>query len=121
MEKVKGIKFPFRIDPSTGGVECASGDEKIRQNIRMVLGVRQGERPMARDFGTIVHSLVHNPNDEVLEELIKKQVQESLLVWEPRIVITSARVERNEGEIELRLTYRHVSEPIVDELIVSLG
>lgn len=120
MEEAKGFCFPFRIDPSTGGVEWASGNEKIRQNIRVILGVRHGERPMVRDFGTPIHSQVHNPNDEALGVLVQKQIQEALLVWEPRVIVTSARVEQVEGELQLHVMYRHVSEPIVDEFILPL-
>lgn len=120
MEETRGFSFPFRINPSTGGVEWAGGKEKIRQNIRVILGVRHGERPMVRDFGTPVHSQVHNPNDEALGVLIQKQVQEALLVWEPRVIVTSARVERSEGELQLHVTYQHVSEPITDEFILPL-
>ena len=44
----------------------AEGEDKIRQNVRLILGTRLGERPMLRDFGTRMPGLVHDPNDEVL-------------------------------------------------------
>src|SRR5437773_8398493 len=104
--------FPFRIDPATGGVAVASGTDKIRQNVRLVLGTRNGERPMLRDFGTRIASLVHDPNDDVLADLIQTQARQALMQWEPRVLITEMRVEQFEGELRLLLTYVHTSEPV---------
>jgi uncharacterized protein len=121
MAEISGVGFPFRIDPDTGGVQWAHGNDKLRQNVHLILSVRQGERPMLRNFGSIAQALVHNPNDEPLARLLQKQIQESLLAWEPRIVVTSARVQALEGELQLHVTYRLVNEPRVDQLILSLG
>ena len=71
---IKGIGFPFRIDPESGGVAWTSGREKLRQNVMVILGTRHGERPMLRDFGTRLHVLVHEPTDQILGELLKDQV-----------------------------------------------
>ncbi len=117
---VHGIQFPFRIDPKTGGVATASGQEKIRQNMRVVLGTRTGERPMLRDYGTRIHSLVHNPNDNVTAELIRQQAQEALLRWEPRVLVTGAQVVQEEGELRLQLNYVYTHAPIAEQMIVPL-
>ncbi len=49
MSDVTGFAFPFRVDPSSGGVASATGRDKIRQNIRQIIATRFGERPMLRD------------------------------------------------------------------------
>lgn len=121
MPAVKGIKFPFRIDPSTGGVATADGDAKIRQNILMVLGTRLGERVMLRNFGTRIASLVHDPNDDVLADIIKTEVTEALLQWEPRVLVTSARVEQNEGELRLILIYVVLPESRAERMVIPLA
>jgi phage baseplate assembly protein W len=120
MEEISGVAFPFRIDPATGGVQWAKNDEKIRQNVRLILSVSQGERPMLRDYGSIVQSMVQNPNDAALAKLLQKHIQEILLVWEPRIMVTSAHVKQSEAELEIHVIYRHVTDPRVDELIIPL-
>lgn len=117
----RGFAFPFRIDPATGGVQWASGSEKIRQNIRLILSVRQGERPMLRDFGSGIHGLVQDPNDAVLAEMVKRQAQAALLAWEPRILVTGTEVEYREGELAVRLIYTHTTEPVVDSMILPLA
>ncbi len=121
IDDVRGISFPFAIDPETGGVRTAVGPDKLRQNVRLVLGTRLGERPMQRDFGTRLASLVHDPNDAVLADLVQNEARQALLRWEPRVLVTAMTMAQEEAEAELRLQYVHTSEPIGGEMTVSLS
>ena len=134
---VAGFGFPFRIDPVTGGIARAAGLDKIRQNIRVILATRLGERPMLRDYGTRLASLVHDPNDEALAVLIRREIQQALLAWEPRIMITALSVERQgsgggggesgggdgdpDATLALRLDYTLTNDAATDRLMVPLG
>ena len=119
-EPVNGFRFPFRID-SNGGVATASGPEKLRQNILLILGTRQGERAMLRQFGTKIAALVHDPNDQVLGQMIRDQAREALLNWEPRVLITNAAVEQSEGELRLTLIYVVLPETRTERLVIPLA
>jgi phage baseplate assembly protein W len=121
-DEVRGLAFPFRIDPVTGRTQTAAGDEKVRQNVRLILGTRLGERPMLRDFGTRFPGLVHNPNDEVLADIARNHAREALLRWEPRIFVTDSVVERDpeEGVLRLRLHYLHVNEQVTGQAVLPL-
>jgi phage baseplate assembly protein W len=120
MPDPRGPAFPFRIDPSTGGVAWASGSQKVRDDIRVLLSTRLGERPAIRDFGTRIHALVHEPNDEVTADLLRKQAHEALVRWERRVIVTRVRLDRHEGELRLIINYIHSDEPIAAEMIVPL-
>ncbi len=117
---VAGPAYPFKIDPVTGGVAWATGTEKLRQNIQLILGTRYGERPMLRNFGTQIHSLVHDPNDDVLAELLQSQAQQALLQFEPRVMVTQTSVTQSEGEVQMLLSYTYTTEPVADQLILPL-
>ena len=130
---VTGFAFPFRIDPAGGGVARTSGADKIRDNIRVILATRLGERVMLRDYGTRVASLVHDPNDDALAVLIRREVQEALLAWEPRVLVTALSVDRGSGStsaggsgdpdatLQLRLEYTLSNEAATDRLVVTLA
>ncbi len=120
IETVQGMAFPFRIDPVTGRVALASGTDKIRQDVRIILGTRQGERPMLRDFGTRLPALVQDPNDDVLAELLQTQARDALLQWEPRILVTEMHVDQSEGEAKLVLNYVLTGEPVSNQMVLSL-
>jgi uncharacterized protein len=120
-EDLKGFGFPLRIDPAQGGFGWASGVDKIRENILLILGTRWGERPMLRDFGTKIASLVHDPNDDVLAQVIRDQARDALLNWEPRILITNASVQQNEGELTLVLTYIVMPDSRAERMVIPLA
>lgn len=117
---IAGPAHPFRIDPATGGVAWSFGTDKLRQNILIILGTRYGERPMLRNFGTRIHSLVHDPNDAVIAELLQTQAQQALLQFEPRVMVTQTKVIQSEGEVMMVLNYTHTTESVADQLILPL-
>jgi phage baseplate assembly protein W len=119
-DEPRGVAFPFRIDPATGGVAWAGGTQKIRDDLRVLLGTRLGERPLLRDYGTQVHSLVHEPDDDVTADLLRKQAHEAVVRWERRVIVTRARIERSEGALRLVLTYVHSDRPSSGEMTVPL-
>jgi phage baseplate assembly protein W len=121
IDNIAGVAFPFAIDPSTGGVVWASGGEKLRQNVRLILGVNYGDRPMLRQYGSRIQSLVHDPNDQVLAELLKTQAQQAVMQFEPRIIVTQTNVTQSEGEVSMTLNYSYTAEPVADQLIVPLA
>ena len=120
IDQVRGFGFPFRIDPATGGVQTASGIEKIRQNLRVILGTRVGERPLLRQFGTRIPSLVHEPNDSALADVIQTQAREALMQWEPRVLVTESRIEQNDGELRVQLSYILTTEPAGGQMTLTL-
>ena len=118
-DDIRGAAIPFRLD--SGSVAMESGIAKLRQNLRMLLATRIGERPMQRDFGTKIPSLVHEPDDDALAALIESQAREAMLRWEPRLIVVSTAVERKEGELSLRLDYVHVDQVGGGQIVVSVA
>ncbi|HET7056144.1 MAG TPA: GPW/gp25 family protein [Thermomicrobiales bacterium] len=121
MEDASGPAFPFRIDSRTGGIAWETGANKIRDDLRILIGTRLGERPMLREFGTRVHSLVHENNDDVTADLIRRQAHEAVVQWERRVVVTRASVQQREAELRLVLNYMHSDRPIAGEMIVPIA
>jgi phage baseplate assembly protein W len=91
--------------------------------VRLILGTRLDERPMLRQFGTRIRSLVHDPNDDVLADIAEKQAREALLRWEPRIVVTDSQIERDpdDGLLQIRLRYVHMNEQVAGQAVVPLS
>ena len=120
MEEARGVAFPFRVDTKTGGIAWETGTNKIRDDLRALIGTRLGERPMLREFGTRIRSLVHEPVDDVTADILRRQAHEAVVQWERRVVVTRARIERREAEIRLILNYIHSDRPVAGEMIVPV-
>jgi uncharacterized protein len=122
IDAVRGTAFPFRVDPATGAVAWAGGSDKIRQNLHVLLLTRLGERPLGRDYGTRLPSLVHDPNDDVLADVAVRQTEQAVLRWEPRVTVVTTDIERDadRGEVRLNLLYRVIPELTAGRIVVPL-
>jgi len=109
----KGWKFPFQFS-GTGGVATAGGGddadsvEKVRQSLRQIIGTYIGERVMRRDFGSFLHRLVGEPNDSFLESRLRQFVNEAILLYEKRIILTDLQIINDNplsGKIEMNIVF----------------
>ncbi|WP_138478539.1 GPW/gp25 family protein [Dyadobacter bucti] len=107
----KGWAFPPAFNIATGTVDMVRDEEDIRQSLYILLSTSLGERVMQPDYGC-------NLNDYVFEGLssstigyIKERVANSILYYEPRIVVdkievTSAGSSDNlEGNFLIDISY----------------
>ena len=120
MNDSSGVAYPFRINPDTGGVAWSHGPVKVREDLRILLGTRFGERPMLRDYGSRLHTLVHEPNDNVTADLMRKQAHEALVRWERRVIVTRAALDRRNGDLSLIVNYIHSDQPVAAEMTIPL-
>jgi phage baseplate assembly protein W len=109
-----GLTRPFQRDLRSD-FAGAGGEQLIRSAVGQILGTvgssdyTQGEVPWRSSFGSLLHVLRHQPNDHVLQELARVYVVDALKRWEPRVVVTSVQVmrEQHDGEnvLSIRLRY----------------
>lgn len=87
-----GLSFPVRPD-ITQSLPVASGAEKVRQSIWLILATAPGERRMRPDFGCGIHDLVFQANTTALHGVVTDRVRTALVTWEPRIDVLDVTVE----------------------------
>lgn len=112
-----GPAFPFL--PVEGRLPVATGREKVRLSIQMLLETRPRERIMRPDFGCGLDRFLMRPNDVATRALIRREVDAALARWEPRIEAVEVSVVAGpEPEIaEIRIAYRHRRDGSSDSLV----
>ncbi len=86
-----GWSFPLHTD-STGSIALSTGDKEIVEAMRLILGTSFGERPMRPEFGCGIHDRVfENVNSDTFAA-IRRDVNDSLERWEPRINVIDVTV-----------------------------
>jgi phage baseplate assembly protein W len=106
-----GLLRPFRRDQKAD-FAAAGGAAVVKSAVGQVLGTigasefTQGELPWRTEFGSLLHLLRHQKNDHVLQELARVYVVDALKRWEPRVVVTSVDVTRDDQSGENILTIR---------------
>lgn len=91
-----GTGWHHPVLPRDGRLGWASGTDKIRQSIWLLLSTSKGERVMVPDFGCGIHDLVFSANSAGLRGLVAAEVRDALTRWEPRVDVLDVRVETAE-------------------------
>jgi phage baseplate assembly protein W len=90
-----GWSFPMRTD-STGAIALSTGDREIVEAMRLILGTAFGERPMRPEYGCGIHERVFETVNSDTFAAIRRDVEQSLERWEPRINVVSVQVTPGE-------------------------
>jgi phage baseplate assembly protein W len=108
-----GVGWNFEIVPRerTAGelsAELAYYEQSIRQAIWIILSTARGERVMRPDFGCGIHNLIFALSNASTIGLVRHEVEEALLFWEPRIDVLSVAVEpdRKNAALLISIEYR---------------
>jgi phage baseplate assembly protein W len=109
MGKLIGLSFPFRKGNS--GIPAINRDnDVIKGSVKQILETRIGERIMEPEFGSILHRLVFENNNELMIVKIKEEVYRALNAWEPRISILKVDVEIEDSLVTTDIYYEYLSE-----------
>jgi phage baseplate assembly protein W len=114
-----GVAFPLHVDPG-GRIAMRSLDDQVRQAIRLILETARGERVMRPELGAGLETLVFDPASPATAAMVRHQVTESLVRFEPRIEVLDVTVDVEEGErnvLLIGLSYRVRSTDAVFNLV----
>lgn len=102
-----GWSFPIEAD-SEARLATVEGDEDVRQAIWIILGTGRGERVMRPDFGAGLAEFHFEPLNQTTMALVRQRVEESLILWEPRIDSIQVQVsaEPRIGRLDIEIRYR---------------
>lgn len=113
-----GWKFPVEADRISGKIMEASGEDKIRESIGIILSTRPGERVMRPEFGCRIYEYLFEIPDFRVRSEMEAAVKEALILWEPRIRDIEVRVKtpgRKEADhcvqVEINYVVRSTNNP----------
>ena len=107
----RGWAFPPSFNKITDTVEMVSDEEDIRQSLHILLSTSLGERVMQPDYGCNLSDYVFEGLNSTTIGYIKERVANSILYYEPRIVVerievtNAGSVDNLEGRFLIDITY----------------
>jgi phage baseplate assembly protein W len=107
----RGISFPPRLGPD-GRVAWSTGENNIREAIRIILMTEQRERLLLPDFGGGLGVFLFEPNTVTTRHVLQDRIVQALAEWEPRITVESVSVEEDPADPEAAIatiTYKLVA------------
>jgi len=104
-----GRGWAFPVAPArTADILMTEDAEDVRQAILLILETSKGERAMRPDFGCGLRRLMFEPMSAALKTLVRKEVEDALVAWEPRIDIQSVTVTEEKslrGALSIDIRY----------------
>ena len=92
----KGISFPFRVSSQGGIVTSTTSNTDpthIAESIQQIFGTNFLERPMESEIYSTVDTLLFEPNDESLQQVLKARMVADLERLEERIEVGEDDIE----------------------------
>lgn len=87
------IDLNFSAHPVTKDISKKYDDYAIKQSIKSLVLTRNYERPFHSEIGTPLASLMFEQVSPVTAQLIKKVIEQTIINFEPRVVLTSVQVK----------------------------
>ena len=113
----KGISYPFRIS-NRGGVVMSTTSKNdpthIAESIQQIFNTNFLERPMEADIYSNVTSLLFEPNDVALQQVLKSRIVSDLERLEERIECDEDSVE---FEVEIKDDVEYLYADITYKII----
>jgi phage baseplate assembly protein W len=90
----RGISFPPRLG-SDGRWAWSTGEDNVREAIRVILMTDLRERLLLPEFGGGLGGYLFEPNNVTTRHLIADRITKALAAWEPRLRVESVTVEED--------------------------
>lgn len=88
----EGLGFPPRVD-ADGRLAWSTGEDNVRESLRLILLTEPGERLMREDFGCGLRQFLFEPNTVTTRELIRQRITQAIGRWEPRVTVEHVSIE----------------------------
>jgi phage baseplate assembly protein W len=95
-----GWAFPLRVNAS-GGIALVRREHELEEAMRLILLTYPGERPMRPEFGSRLRDYVFRSADDRTAAELSLEVRNSLLRWEPRVIIEQVIVTPDPDDASL--------------------
>lgn len=118
----QGLSFPPRVG-ADGRLAWSSGEENVRESMRIILLTAPGERLMREQFGCGIRQFLFEPNTATTRQLLRERIVQALSRWEPRAAVQEVTVEPVAGEPRLAavtIQFRLVATQALESLDLTL-
>jgi phage gp46-like protein len=121
-----GLLSPLRRDQKRD-FASGSGPELLRSKVIQALATEgetprsTGELPWRTAFGSGLHLLRHQRNDEVLASLAQVYIRDALQVWVPEAEIVAVMLTPSDAELQLTVRYRYAGQPVATTIDATVS
>ena len=113
----KDVSMSFQVNPITSDIIGVKNDTAIARSIRNLVLTTPGERFFNPDLGSGVSKVLFETIDEISSSVIRDEIEETILRFEPRVKLEDVRVKPNydNHEFDVTVTYTIVGIDVLPQ------
>jgi phage baseplate assembly protein W len=105
-----GISLPLQIG-GTGFTQTYNTTDQIKSNIKNLLLTQKGERILQPEFGSGLHEILFDFNNDDIEGKIEDSINEAFEQWLPYVTVADIVVEQTDAlkdrnRVNISLTFQ---------------
>lgn len=107
------MKTPFHFDLSGRVALTRHYGEEVQQRVIALLRTVVRERMMRPDFGSMIHTVLFEPNDHLAHAALEQQITDAIDLWEDEVSVESLTLTPDDNEpssIRIILMYRLIGQ-----------
>ena len=103
----KDISMSFEVNPINADIIGVKNDTAIARSIRNLVLTTPGERFFNEDLGSGVSELLFDTLDDISGAVIRDEIEQTIIRFEPRVKLEDVRVKPNydNHEFDVTVTY----------------
>ena len=113
----KDVSMSFQVNPITSDIIGVKNDTAIARSIRNLVLTTPGERFFNPDIGSGVSKVLFETIDEISSSVIRDEIEETIIRYEPRVKLEDVRVKPNydNHEFDVTVTYTIVGIDVLPQ------
>lgn len=118
----QGLSFPPRVG-ADGRLAWSSGEDNVRESVRLILMTEPGERLQRPGFGCGLRGFLFEPNTTTTRALIRDRISRAIGEWEPRVQLEAVNVDPDPSDdraVSVLIIFRLVSTGNIGRVGMSL-
>jgi phage baseplate assembly protein W len=111
-----GLVFPLELEQ--GKIKASEGPDLIKSSLVSILAWPLGTRQHLGEYGSIIETLLEEPNDAISNQTLNYHINEIVNKWEKRVTVDQVKVTKKPDKIELEIFYKVSNSEIQDSFIL---
>lgn len=106
-DEIKFLGVALKNPPEIAGgtAVLSKGRSAVEESIVYILDTPIGTVPFFREFGSRVHELLFEQNDDVLVSMLQLFITDAIESWEKRVKLANLSFEIGEKSVNVIITY----------------
>lgn len=100
-----------------GAGMVVSGSIVIEQSIIDILSTPKNSRFFLREYGSRLHELLYEPNDDILHSMMRLFIFEAIRDWEGRAKFINVEFDTDGAKTDCQIWYRELSSNEIKSFI----